>query len=44
MFEENFHGVPGKELEAEHRGLAKAESAGSTSSVSVDDGEHAKKA
>ncbi|KAI4087573.1 MAG: hypothetical protein LQ344_006691 [Seirophora lacunosa] len=44
MFEENFHGVPGEELEAEHRGLAKAESADSTSSVSVDDGEHAKKA
>ncbi|KAI4289370.1 MAG: hypothetical protein L6R35_001371 [Caloplaca aegaea] len=44
MFEETFHEARREELDAEHMGLAKAESAGSTSSVSVDDEEHTKKA
>lgn len=44
MFEEGFHGPQQGDLDDEHLGLEKAESADSTSSASVEEEEHAKKA
>ncbi|KAI4201795.1 MAG: hypothetical protein LQ350_002995 [Teloschistes chrysophthalmus] len=44
MFEEEYHGPQGDELEEEHMPLEKAESADSTSSASVEEEEHVKKA
>ncbi|KAL8944032.1 MAG: hypothetical protein Q9211_000738 [Gyalolechia sp. 1 TL-2023] len=44
MFEENYHGPQDEDMEEEHMGLEKAESADSTSMVSVEEEEHAKKA
>lgn len=44
MFEEEFHGPQEDDMEDEHMGLEKAESADSNSSASVEEEEHAKKA
>ncbi|KAI4168581.1 MAG: hypothetical protein LQ343_006313 [Gyalolechia ehrenbergii] len=44
MFEEDYHGPQDEDMEEEHMGLEKAESADSTSMASVEEEEHAKKA
>lgn len=44
MFEEDFHGPQGEDLDGEHIGLEKADSADSTSTASVEDEEYVKKA
>ncbi|KAI4256215.1 MAG: hypothetical protein LQ352_002172 [Teloschistes flavicans] len=44
MFEEEYHGPQGDDTEDEHMRLEKAETADSTSSASVEEEEHVKKA